>query len=93
MFNRLPIKPSSAKCPKYTPPDQIDLYDALLKNLFPEGTELHQSNVKFTSALRYINNILLSVRRYAERITAICETQNAIIILMAQQLVKKNTLL
>ena len=71
----------------------MGLYDTLLKSLSPEGIELHQFNVKFTSALRYINNMLLSVRRYTKRITAICEIQNAIIVLMAQQLIEKDALL
>ena len=93
MLNRLPIKPSFAKRFRYISPDQIGLYDTLLKSSPPEDTELYQSNVKFTSALRYINDMSLPVKRYAECITAIYETQNAIIILMAQQLIKKNTLL
>ena len=93
MLNRLFIKSLFTKRPKHTSPDQIGLYNALLKSSFPENIELHQSNVKFTSALRYINDMPLSIRRYAERITAIYEIQNAIITLMAQQLAEKNTLL
>ena len=93
VLNRLPTKPLPAKRPRHTPPDQMGLHDALLKSSPPEDTELHQSNVKFTSALRYINDMPLPVRRYAERITAICETQNATIALMAQQLAEKDALL
>ena len=73
MLNRLFIKSLFAKRPRHILPDQMGLHDILLKSSFPENIELYQSNVKFTSALRYINDMPLSIRRYAERITAICE--------------------
>ena len=74
MLNRLPIKPSLTKRFRHTSSDQISLHDTLLKSSSPENTELHQFNVKFTSALCYINDMPLSVKRYAKRITAIYET-------------------
>ena len=74
MLDRLPTKPPPAKRFKYTPPEQMALNYALLESSSLDGTELHQFNAKFASELRYINNMLMQVKRYAERITAIYKT-------------------
>ena len=58
MLNRLSIKPPPAKRFKYTLPEQMALNYTLLESSPPKNTELYQPNAKFTSELRYVNNIL-----------------------------------
>ena len=83
MLDRLPTKPPPAKHFKYTPPEPMALNYTLLESSPPKDTKLHQSNAKFAPELRYIDNMPMQIKRYAERITVICETQNATIVLMA----------
>ena len=84
MLDRLSTKSSPAKRLIYTPLKQMALNYALLESSPLEGKELHQFNIKFASKLRYINNMPIQIKRYAKRITVMCETQNTIIALMAQ---------
>ena len=54
---------------KHVPPEQMTLNYILLESSSLKGTEFHQFNAKFALKLRYINDILVQVKRYAEHIT------------------------
>ena len=48
--------------------------------------KLHQSNVAFTLVIYYINDIIMPVKRYAERMICLCETLIASNAFMAKQI-------
>jgi hypothetical protein len=66
---------------------------SLLKSSPPEVVELTRSNKRFTESLRECRAVVSPVRRYVERMTQMCETQNATIAIMAKQIADQNELL
>jgi hypothetical protein len=66
---------------------------SLLTSSPPEPVELQHSNRKFTQSLRTNVAVVSPVKRYAERMTKLCESQNATIAIMAKQLAEKDALL
>ena len=74
VFKCIPTNTSFSGRPIHTPPEQIVMEVTLLKNSPPEGAEFHQSNITFTSAICYINDVITPIKRYAKRITYICKT-------------------
>ena len=93
VLKNLPSQPPLPQRPIYTPTDQSVLDLTLLKSSPPDGTELHESNIQFTALLRQHSDVLSPVKRYAERMTRMCETQNATIAIMAKQLEEQSKLL
>jgi hypothetical protein len=76
-----------------TPCETTTLDLSLLKSSPPDGTELSQSNKKFIESLRECPEVVSPVRRYADRMARMCETQNATIAIMAKQLADQSELL
>jgi hypothetical protein len=66
---------------------------SLLQSSPPEVTELSRSNKRFTETLRECPDVVSPVRRYAERMTRLCESQNATIALQAKQIAEQSELL
>ena len=81
ILDRLPIEPPAPQRPIYIPPDQIAFNLLLLYNSPFNGIELHILNAQFVASLRKYKALRTPIYRYAERITRLCETQNAIIAL------------
>jgi hypothetical protein len=61
----------------------------LLQSSPPEPVELLKSNKRFTELLRKCHSIVLLVRRYAERMTRLCKTQNTTIAIQAKQIAEQ----
>jgi hypothetical protein len=76
-----------------TPGTTTNLDLSLLKSSPPESVELSRSNKRFTESLRECPAVVSPVRRYAERMTRLCETQNATIAIQAKQLADQSELL
>ena len=76
-----------------TPPETIDLDYSLLHSSPPELVELSQSNKKFIESLSGSNAVVAPVHRYAERITRLCESQNATIAMLVKQNAEQSQLL
>ena len=93
VLDRLPTEPPAPQRPTHTPPDQVALNLSLLRSSPPDGTELQISNAQFVASLRKHQALRTPVYRYAERMTRMCETQNATIALQAQQLKQQSELL
>ena len=66
---------------------------SLLKSSPPEAVELTKSNKRFTESLHECPAVVSPIRRYAERMTRLCETQNATIAIMAKQIADQSELL
>jgi len=84
-----PIPPPQPATPCAT--TTLDL--SLLQSSPPEPIELLKSNKKFIESLRECPDVVLPVKRYAERITRLCETQNATIAIQAKQIAEQSELL
>jgi DDE superfamily endonuclease/Tc5 transposase DNA-binding domain len=89
----LPSEADSVPIHPYTPPERAGLDLSLLKSSPPEPVELSQSNKRFTETLRECNDVVSPVKRYAERMTRLCESQNATIAIMSKQLAEQSELL
>jgi hypothetical protein len=76
-----------------TPCDTTNLDLSLLKSSPPEPVELSRANKRFSESLRECPEVVSPVRRYADRIVRMCETQNATIAIMARQLAEQSELL
>lgn len=76
-----------------TPGMTTNLDLSLLKSSPPESVELSRSNKRFTESLYECPAVVSPVRRYAERMTRLCETQNATIAIQAKQLADQSELL
>lgn len=76
-----------------TPPETSDLDLSLLKSSPPEPVELLTANKKFTETLRDNPAVLSPVKRYADRMTRLCESQNSTIAIQAKQLAEQSQLL
>ncbi len=82
--------------PAYTAPTPsaiTNLDHSLLQSSPPEAVELSQSNKRFTETLRECLDVVSPVKRYAERMTRLCESQNATIALQAKQIAEQSELL
>jgi hypothetical protein len=66
------------------PGETTNLDLSLLKSSPPEAVELSRLNKRFTQSLREHPDVVSPVKRYAERMTCLCETQNATIAIMAK---------
>jgi hypothetical protein len=66
---------------------------SLLKSSPPEPTELSKSNKRFSESLRECPEVVSPVRRYAERMVRMCETQNATIAVQARVIAEQSELL
>ena len=64
MLDRLSTKPPPAKCLTHILPDRIALSLALLKSLFPNYSELRDSNITFNTIFSQLNNISIAAKRY-----------------------------
>ena len=93
ILKNLPSTSSTANELPRTPPETTSLDLSLLKSSPPEPVELSKSNKRFTETLRECNDVVSPVKRYAERMTRMCESQNATIAIMAKQLSDQGELL
>jgi hypothetical protein len=66
---------------------------SLLQSSPPEAIELSRSNKRFTESLHECPAVVSPVKRYAERMTRLCETQNATIAIQAKQIADQAKLL
>jgi hypothetical protein len=89
-LQRAPLSPPPQPI---TPHETTNLDLSLLKSSPPEVVELIKSNKRFTESLRECPAVVSPVRRYAERMTRMCETQNATIAIMAKQISDQSELL
>ena len=89
----LPSEATTIQTLPHTPPEQEGLDLSLLKSSPPEPIELLQSNQQFTEALRRYTDVISPVKRYGERMTRMCKTQNATLAIMAKQLAEQSELL
>lgn len=87
------LQPLSQSHQPTTPHQTTTLDLSLLKSSPPEAIEMIRSNKRFTESLRECPVIVSPVKRYAERMTRMCETQNATIAIMAKQLAEQSELL
>jgi hypothetical protein len=88
--------PKESPPPAYiapTPVTTTNLDYSLLQSSPPEAVELSRSNKRFTETLRECPAVVSPVKRYAERMTRLCESQNATIALMAKQIAEQSELL
>jgi hypothetical protein len=88
--------PKESPPPAYiapTPVTTTNLDHSLLQSSPPEAIELSRSNKRFTETLRECPAVVSPVKRYAERMTRLCESQNATIALMAKQIAEQSELL
>jgi hypothetical protein len=88
--------PKASPPPTYYPPipcETTNLDLSLLKSSPPQPVELSKSNKRFTETLRECSDVVSPVKRYAERMTRLCETQNATIAIQAKQLAEQGELL
>jgi hypothetical protein len=76
-----------------TPGATTTLDHSLLQSSPPEPVELSKSNKRFTESLRECPAVISPVRRYAERMTRLCETQNTTIAIQAKQIAEQSELL
>lgn len=76
-----------------TPYATTNLDLSLLLSSPPEAVELSKFNKRFSESLRECPDIISPVRRYAERMVRMCETQNATIAIQAKELAEKDELL
>jgi hypothetical protein len=76
-----------------TPYTTTNLEISLLLSSPPEAVELSSSNKRFSESLRECPDFVSPVRRYADRMIRMCETQNATMAIMAKQLAEKDELL
>ena len=88
--------PTNSPLPTYHPAishetTRLDL--SLLESSPPEPVELSKSNKRFTETLRECPDVVSPVKRYAERMIRLCETQNATIAIQAKQLADQAELL
>jgi hypothetical protein len=70
-----------------------DLNLSLLFSSPPEPTELLRSNKRFIETLRECPDIVSPVKRYTERMTRLCETQNATIAILSKEVAQQAELL
>jgi hypothetical protein len=66
---------------------------SLLQSSPLELVELLKSNKRFRESLRECPSVVLLVRRYAERMTRLCGTQNATIAIQGKQIDEQSELL
>jgi hypothetical protein len=76
-----------------TPYTTTNLDLSLLLSSPPEAVEFSRSNKRFSELLHECPTVVLPVRRYADRMVRMCETQNATLAIMAKQLAEKDELL
>jgi hypothetical protein len=93
VLQSLPPKPIEQTPQPHTPATTTNLDLSLLKSSPPEPIELSKSNKRFTESLREHPAVVSPVKRYAERMTRLCETQNATIAIQAKQLADQSELL
>ena len=93
MLDRLSIKPPPAKRLKHILPGQTILDFSLLKSSPPSGTELRESNIKLNAVLRQSPTIQEVGKRYIDRISRMCKTQNAELTILDKKLKKRDELL
>jgi hypothetical protein len=88
--------PKTSPPPAYNAPQQatttnLDL--SLLQSSPPEPVELLRSNKRFTESLRECPAVVSPVKRYAERMTRLCESQNATIAILSKEVAEQAELL
>jgi hypothetical protein len=93
VLRNLPPESPKPIAPAATPHTTTNLDLSLLLSSPPEAIELSRSNKRFSESLRECPDVVSPVRRYADRMVRMCETQNATIHLMAKQLAEKDELL
>lgn len=76
-----------------TPQQGTNLDLSLLQSSPPELVELSRSNKRFVESLREDPAVVSPVKRYAERMTRLCERQNATIAIQARQIADQSKLL
>ena len=93
VLRSLPQKPPPAtpQPPIACATTNLDL--SILKSSPPEAVELSRSNKRFTESLRECPAVVSPVRRYAERMTRLCESQNAIIAILSKEVAEQAELL
>lgn len=77
----------------YRAGDTTNLDLSLLRSSPPELVELSRSNKRFTETLRECNDVVSPVRRYAERMTRLYESQNATIAILSKEVIQQAELL
>jgi hypothetical protein len=77
VLRSIPKEPLLPALQLATPHETTNLDLSLLKSSPPEVVELTRSNKRFTESLRECRAVVSPVKRYAERMTQMCETQNA----------------
>ena len=93
ILKNLPSSSITANKLPRTPPETTSLDLSLLKSSPPEPVKLFKLNKRFTETLRECNDIVSPVKRYAERMTRMCESQNVTIAIMVKQLADQGELL
>ncbi len=93
ILNNIPreLPPVTPQASTQVTTTNLDL--SLLKSSPPEAVELSRSNKRFTESLRECPTVVSPVRRYAERMTRMCESQNVTIAIMAKQIADQSELL
>ena len=79
VLRNLPHEATLTASKPRTPLETSDLDLSLLKSSPPEPVELLTANKKFTETLRGNPAVLSPVKRYADRMTRLCESQNTTI--------------
>ena len=77
----------------YTPPENLRLDFLLLRNILLNITKLSKLNLQFAEELRKNINIILSIKRYINRLLILYETQNATIALLTKKVTEQSALL
>lgn len=88
--------PKESPPPAYiapTPYETTNLDHAVFKSSPPEAIELSRSNKRFTKTLSECPDFVSPVKRYAERMTRLCESRNDTIVLQAKQIAEQSELL
>jgi hypothetical protein len=73
--------------------DTTNLDLSLLKSSPPEPVELNRANKRFIETLRECPDVVSPVKRYAERMTRLCESQNATIAILSKEVAQQAELL
>lgn len=93
VLERIPQNPSDPALRIHHASDTTNLDLSLLQSSPPEPIELSRSNKRFTETLRECPDVVSPVKRYAERMTRLCESQNATIAILSKELTQQAELL
>ena len=88
----LPRETSLVATKPRTPPENPALDLSLLHSSPPEPVELLKSNKRFNEALRENPQVVSPIRRYTERMTTLCESQNTTIAVLSTQVTEQSKL-